>query len=482
MRKLTIALSLFAAMTSQQTLAQSSGDPVVMTINGVPVSRSEFEYSFNKNNGEGVIDKLSVDEYATLFINYKLKVAAALDAKLDTLSSFRQEYAMYRDQQVKPTMVSDADVLAEAQQMYDRTKAMIGDRGLIHPAHILLKLSTKATAQQQDQLKQRIDSVYRALQAGADFAEMAKKVSDDAGSAARGGELPWIAPSQTLKEFEDVAYSLTPGQMSAPFLSPVGYHIILMKERKQLEPFDSLKQVIVASLERRGIRNDIADMKLHRKVVESAGKLNAEQVMQQQSDSLAAADSDLKYLFQEYHDGLLLYEISSREVWDKASQDEVAIKAWFDTHKKNYVWKEPRYKGMAYHVKTKADVKAVKKCVKNLPFDQWTEALRTTFNPDSVIRIRVEKGIFKPGDNATIDKMVFKTSNASNTSDASLANYPIDAVYGKKLKRPDNYQDVRQQVVEDLQDYLEKEWIADLRRRYQVEVNKEVLKTVNKHL
>lgn len=389
---------------------------------------------------------------------------------------------MYRDQQVKPTMVSDADVLAEAQQMYDRTKAMIGDRGLIHPAHILLKLSTKATAQQQDQLKQRIDSVYRALQAGADFAEMAKKVSDDAGSAARGGELPWIAPSQTLKEFEDVAYSLAPGQMSAPFLSPVGYHIILMKERKQLEPFDSLKQVIVASLERRGIRNDIADMKLHRKVVESAGKLNAEQVMQQQSDSLAAADSDLKYLFQEYHDGLLLYEISSREVWDKASQDEVAIKAWFDTHKKNYVWKEPRYKGMAYHVKTKADVKAVKKCVKNLPFDQWTEALRTTFNPDSVIRIRVEKGIFKPGDNATIDKMVFKTSNASNTSDASLANYPIDAVYGKKLKRPDNYQDVRQQVVEDLQDYLEKEWIADLRRRYQVEVNKEVLKTVNKHL
>ncbi|MBR0389880.1 MAG: peptidylprolyl isomerase, partial [Prevotella sp.] len=396
MINLTIALSFFAPITTHQTLAQKSGDPVVMTINGVPVSRSEFEYSFNKNNGEGVIDKLTVDEYATLFINYKLKVAAALDAKLDTLSSFRREYAMYRDQQVKPAMVTDADVLAEAQQMYDRTKDIIGSRGLVRPAHILLKLSTKATVQQQDKIKQRIDSIYRALQAGADFVELAKKVSEDAGSASRGGELPWIAPSQTLKEFEDVAYSLAPGQMSAPFLSPVGYHIILMKERKQLEPFDSLKHNIVASLERRGIRNDIADMKLHRKVVESAGKLNAEQVMQQQADSLAATDSDLKYLFLEYHDGLLLYEISSREVWDKASQDEAAIKAWFDTHKKNYTWKEPRYKGIAYHVKTKADVKAVKKCVKNLPFDQWNEALRATFNPDSVIRIRVEKGIFKP--------------------------------------------------------------------------------------
>ena len=477
MRKLTIALSLFAAITSQQTLAQSS-DPTVMTINGVAVPRSEFEYSFNKNNGEGVIDKLSVDEYVTLFVNYKLKVAAALDAKLDTLSSFRQEYQMYRDQQVRPTMVTDADVLAEARQMYDRTKAMIGTKGLVRPAHILLRLSTKATAQQQEKVKQRMDSVYRALQGGADFAEMAKKVSEDAGSAARGGELPWIAPSQTLKEFEDVAYSLAPGQMSKPFLSPVGYHVILMKERKQLEPFDSLKATIIESIERRGIRNDIADMKLRRKVAESDGTLDADQIMQQQADSIAAVNPEMRYLFKEYHDGLLLYEISTREVWDKASSDEAALKAWFDTHKKNYAWKEPRYKGIAYHVKTKQDVKAVKNCVKKLPFDQWNEALRTTFNPDSIIRIRVEKGIFKPGDNATIDKMVFKQTVSAKVN----PDYPIDAVFGKKVKRPDDYNDVRPQVVEDLQDYLEQEWVADLRRRYQVEVNKEVLKTVNKHL
>ena len=115
MKKLTIALSLFAAITSQQTLAQSS-DPTIMTINGVPVPRSEFEYSYNKNNGEGVIDKLSVDEYVTLFVNYKLKVAAALDAKLDTLSSFRQEYAMYRDQQVQSW--ADSSCTHPAQVVY----------------------------------------------------------------------------------------------------------------------------------------------------------------------------------------------------------------------------------------------------------------------------------------------------------------------------------------------------------------------------
>lgn len=80
-------------------------DPTIMTINGQPVSRSEFEYSYNKNNAEGVIDKKSVDEYVDLFINYKLKVQAALDAHLDTLTSFKKEFLSYRDQQVLPSLL-----------------------------------------------------------------------------------------------------------------------------------------------------------------------------------------------------------------------------------------------------------------------------------------------------------------------------------------------------------------------------------------
>ncbi len=178
MRKLTIALSLFAALLSQQSLAQSS-DPVVMTVAGVDVPRSEFEYSFNKNNGDDVVEKKTVEEYAELYANYKLKVQAALDAKLDTMTSFQQEYAMYRDQQVRPTIVTDAEILATARKMYERTKKAIGPRGLVRPAHILLELSTQATAQEQEKARQRIDSAYRALQAGADFAELAKKISQD---------------------------------------------------------------------------------------------------------------------------------------------------------------------------------------------------------------------------------------------------------------------------------------------------------------
>ena len=131
-------------------------------------------------------------------------------------------------------------------------------------------------------------------------------------------------------------------------------------------------------------------------------------------------------------------------------------------------------------------MKAVKNSVKKLPFDQWADKLRTTFNPDSVVRIRVEIGIFKPGDNALVDTEVFKTTptKAAQGQDkqaAVLKDYPISAVYGKKLKRPENYTDVRGQVVSDYQDLLEKAWVYDLRQKYTFSVNQDVLKTVNKH-
>jgi peptidyl-prolyl cis-trans isomerase SurA len=64
---------------------------------------------------------------------------------------------------------------------------------------------------------------------------------------------------------------------------------------------------------------------------------------------------------------------------------------------------------------------------------------------------------------------------------ASLKDFPFSAVYGKKLKSPQNYNDVRLEVVEDYQDMLEKAWVYDLRRRYKFSVNQDVLKTVNKH-
>ncbi len=464
-------------LTATAIQAQTN-DPIVMTIAGTPVPRSEFEYSYNKNNTDGVIDKKSVDEYVDLFVNYKLKVQAALDARIDTTTAYLTEFAQYRNQQVSPTFVTDDDMLAEAKLVYNQTVQNIGQDGLVMAGHILISIPQKATEAQQQNAKRRIDSVYTALLAGADFESLAKQVSQDPGSAARGGMLGWFSRNQMVKEFEDAAFALQPGELSKPVLSPFGWHIIKMKERKQLEPFEYHKDNILRFLEQRGARNAITERKLDAMVKASNGSMTKEQLLQQRTDSLSMVDPAMRYLIKEYHDGLLLYEISNRTIWSKAAKDEVALERYFKKNKKRYQWDEPRFKGIAYHVKNQADVKAVAKCVKKLKFDDWNEALRKTFNNDSIIRIRVEKGLFKKGDNALIDREQFKVKDAKVDS---VKGYPIDATFGKKLKKPQDYTDVRGLVVADLQEEMERLWVADLRKKYPVTINKEVLKTVNKH-
>jgi len=471
--------TLFAACLISASAYAQQNDPIVMTVNGTPVPRSEFEYSYNKNNSEGVIDKKSIEEYVDLFINYKLKVCAALDAHYDTLSSYKKEFAQYRDQQVMPMLVTDADMEVEARKIYDETVERIGPDGLIKTAHILMRADQQAPQEEWDKAKVRIDSAYQALKAGADFAELAKSISQDPGSARQGGELPFVQHGQLVKEYEDVAFALQPGEMSEVVKSPYGYHIILMKERKQMEPFEFHHDAILKFMEQRNMRDRIAQQKVEKMVADSNGELTQEQLMEQKTAELSKDDMELRYLVQEYHDGLLLYEISNNLVWDKAAKDDAGLANYFKKHKKNYAWDQPRFKGIAYHVKEQADVKAVRDCVKKLSFDKWAEALRSTFNADSVIRIRVEKGIFKQGDNALVDSAVFKVDTVTVKH---LKDYPIDATFGKILKKgPEDYTDVRGLVVADYQEMLEKEWVAELRRKYTYTVNQDVLRTVNAH-
>jgi peptidyl-prolyl cis-trans isomerase SurA len=286
-----------------------------------------------------------------------------------------------------------------------------------------------------------------------------------------------MGPGQAFPEFEEAAFALQDGEVSRPVLGADGYHIIQVKGHKQLEPFEELKDQIVQSFERQGIREAIARHRVNLAIAD--GQMTGDQYMTYRADSLGAIDSDMKYLIQEYHDGLLVYEISNQLVWDKASKDDAALDAWFRAHKNDYTWPEPRYKGIAYHVKDQADVKAVKRCVKGLPFSQWADVLRKTFNPDSIIRIRVEQGIFKPGDSRLVDHKIFKT-NLDKPIEVNK-DYPIDAVYGKKLKKPEDYTDVRAKVVEDYQQVLEQQWVAELRKRYAVKLYGDALKTVNQH-
>ena len=182
---------------------------------------------------------------------------------------------------------------------------------------------------------------------------------------------------------------------------------------------------------------------------------------------------ELKNLITEYHDGILLFEVSLREVWEKAGSDTAGITAYFNEHKKEYTWDAPRYKGYLIRAKDKASMKAAKQIVRNADPDSVISYVNKRINVDSVQYVIVEKGLWKQGDRPAVDKYAFKAGDYQPTEE-----YPLVTVAGKKLKAPEEYTDERGKVTSAYQDYLEKEWIARLRKEHKVEVNKEVLESL----
>lgn len=474
MKKTLLLLLILACGIS----LHAEDDPVVMRVNGQPVTRSEFEYNYNKNNGEGVVDKKSVEEYAELYADYKLKVQAAKDAHLDTLSSFLKEFRLYRDQQIRPLLIPAGAIDSECRSYYDRILASLEGKELLQVAHIFLRVPQNASQQEQEAVKVRIDSVYAALQAGADFAELAKQVSQEPQTAARGGVLPWIGPNQTLKEFEDVAYSLEVGQYSQPFLSTVGYHVVKLLAKKPLESYEQLKPNIQRYLESQGLENQLSANVLDSLAQQSGSQKSVEQILDEETERLCAQDLNLKYLVQEYYEGLLLFEECSREVWEPAKTDTVGIQKYFKANKKKYAWSEPHFRGMVYYCQNARDVKAVKKALKKVDESHWTATVRDLFNKDSVT-VRMERRMFAKGENAQVDRLALKDKKAEVKE---MKGYPYVAVVGKVLKKgPAEWTDVSNQVVSDYQRYREQAFVGELRKRYQVEIDADALKTVNKH-
>jgi peptidyl-prolyl cis-trans isomerase SurA len=113
------------------------------------------------------------------------------------------------------------------------------NRGEIKVAHIMKMFPQGgATAAAKKQLKSEIDSVYSQLKNGADFAEMAKKYSDDKRSAVQGGEMPWFSAARMIPEFSEPAFALKNiGDYSTPIETSFGYHIIKKMDSRAVAPF-----------------------------------------------------------------------------------------------------------------------------------------------------------------------------------------------------------------------------------------------------
>ena len=457
-------------------VAQSLGNTVLATIDGKPISRDEFMYAYQKNKALSGQKSLTPQEYLNLYINYQLKVADALAMGLDTTKTFRREFQLYRDQQLSKKLVNPSFIDSTARAIYQKEAQQLNGKDLIEVSHILLNVPSTATAAQRDKVAQRADSLYQAVLAGADFAELARRYSEDKGTAQNGGQLPTLYPGMTVLPFEEAAYSLQPNQMSRPVLSPFGYHLILMRNRHPLPAFEQVYPSLLQYLRENNVEEAAAQQALI--ALQTQTGQSRTSIMDSLARNLTANDIQLTYLIQEYHDGLLVYEVSKRNVWDAAEKDRAALEEIFKRNRKSLKWENPRFVGYIVGAQNKKLAKRARKLLlKGIPADMdIREFLHAPFNKDSVVVAAKGRYIVQKGENSTIDHLAFgvKTSKVYLLHD----DMPVTMLAGRIEKRPKSFEDARSEVLEIRQKQLEEAWLQQLRSSHRVTINQEVLKSI----
>lgn len=122
-------------------------------------------------------------------------------------------------------------------------------QGQIHVAHIMARYSQGMSAEDSVLAKNKIDQIYKELQAGTSWDELCGEFSDDVNSRSKNGELQWFTTGKMIPAFEAAAFTLTtPGQYTQPVQTPYGWHIIKLLERKPLGTFEELEPGIRAKV------------------------------------------------------------------------------------------------------------------------------------------------------------------------------------------------------------------------------------------
>lgn len=645
MKKLHLSAAIAVTAIAVTAAAASDSDPVLMTINKVPVRLSEFEYLYNKNNSQQ-LQPQTLDEYVDMFVNYKLKVAAAVAAGMDTTASFRNEFEGYAAELAQARMVdstvydsllheaydharelryvshimlppSDGSTSNEAAMAHadsirnailsgtttfedaaaasiDRASATRGGRmgwvlpgrfpwpfekasydtplGGISPVinsgfglHIIrvdeikpnpgeveaehiLKLTHGKTPEEAEHARVAIDSIYNVVtQPGVDFEDVARRESEDPGSAKQGGKLGWFSSGMMVAPFDSASFAMQVGEISRPVATAYGYHIIHKTGARPVASFEDMRQSLEQQIngDERGqlpaqrrldalvqqYKGQVSDDGLAkvRQIIEECGRYDStaiealkastipvytvadkkytiasvmpampvtasmevddamtmlrnttnrvmrDKVAEIYRKDLVNIDPDYRNIYNEYRDGILLYNISNQEVWERAAKDTTGLEKYFAEHRADYTWKAPKFKGyiiFATNDSVQTEVKA---------FTDSLDAAGATFTREALVKMidkrfgrdaKVERVLAAKGDNAITDYLAFDGPKPENQKMRWQSYY---AYRGRIIDQPEDAFDVRGQVTTDYQALLEKEWVKKLHKRFPVKINRKVL-------
>lgn len=187
-------------------------------------------------------------EHAQVALRYVNLGTALFEAEVTpSEEDVQKHYTSYKDTYREPEQrqIRYATVpLQRFQQHYEPTAEEVNDYYAQHldtfrrpeqvrARHILLKVPAGATPEQEAQARTRADALLAELQQGANFDALATQHSEDTASAAQGGDLGYFPRNQMVKPFEEVAFTLPPGQVSAPVKTQFGWHILRVEDKRE---------------------------------------------------------------------------------------------------------------------------------------------------------------------------------------------------------------------------------------------------------
>ena len=379
-------------------VARAQGDVVFLKIGEEKVFKSEFEYYFNRSHCA------SPKEFLNDFVTYKAKALYARDMGLDTLPDFIAQRMYYL--QALDGLVNKDSLVGQGSYGTDEEWLEIW--------HITRPIKQHADKADECRVKAYMDSISSVLKKGD-------------GNEMEIGKLFWIPQRFLLSEWKKVLEGLEKQEISMPFYSPMGLHIISWKDKR------------------------------------------ADRILLGEEEAFEKKPA-YSHRVKEVEDALLVMALSMKQTISCSDAD---LEDFFYDHRRDYQWDYPHYRGAVFHCKDKKVGKAIKKYLKRYDCHLWESVLNGNEAAFSG-SYKMEYGLFQIGKNEYVDKLIFKCGSFE-----PLDDYPYTFVMGKKLKAPESYKDVREKVLEDFLAFQEKRWNDALEHKYEVEINEEVLKTVN---
>ncbi|MFW6368983.1 MAG: peptidylprolyl isomerase, partial [Myxococcota bacterium] len=166
--------------------------------------------------------------------------------------------------EIEPTDDQIDEVLAEREDevasFYERNAFRYEQPERVRARHVLISAGPEVSEEERAAARVKADEILAQAREGADFAELAREHSDDPGSAQQGGDLDWFPRGQMVPAFEEVAFSLEPGEISDVVETPFGYHIILVEDHQeaQKQPLEEVSREIAADILRGEMAEEVA--------------------------------------------------------------------------------------------------------------------------------------------------------------------------------------------------------------------------------